>query len=131
MNLIRTPLSRSFSPYYRRGNLMNAQFPGDRPEVTIEKLRRLASDLARIRAGRGPTAAEIEGGPMLDGWAICVRPVSALIGMVRGHPTLRAHNRIVTSELFSIDPSRGWARTYSRFYELGTMSDGCEGDTHG
>jgi hypothetical protein len=109
---------------------MSAQFPGDRPEVTIAKLRRLTTDLSRIRSGNGPTAAEIEGGPMLDGWALCVRPVTSLIGVVRGHPVLREHHRIVTSELFAINPVGGWARTYSRFYVLGTPADEPEGGGH-
>jgi len=58
---------------------MTAQFPGDKPEVTIEKQRRLASDLSRIRARRGPTAAENETAPILDGWTPGVRPVPCWI----------------------------------------------------
>ena len=110
---------------------MTAQFPGDSFEVTIEKLRRLASDLSRIRSGKGPTRAEIVGAPVLDWWAVGIRPVPCLVGAVQGHPVLREQSRIVTSELFAIDPVRGWARTYSRFYELGTMSNQCEGDNLG
>jgi hypothetical protein len=101
---------------------MTAQFPGDSIEVTIEKLRRLASDLSRIRSGKGPTRAEIVGAPMLDWWSIGVRPVGCLIGAAHGHPVLREQSRIVTSALFAIDTSRGFARTYSRFYKLGVPS---------
>ncbi len=109
---------------------MKAQFPGDAPEITIGKMRRLASDLARIRAGRGPTGAELDDIPLLDGWSIGVRPVPGLVGVVRGHLVLGECRRIVTSEFFAIDPVRGWARTYSRFYALGTASHEFEGDGH-
>jgi hypothetical protein len=102
---------------------MNVLFPGDRPELIIEMLRRLASDLARIRTGKGPTAAEIESAPILDRWALDVRPASCLGGDVRGHPLLSDRRRIATSEVFAIDPIRGWARTFSRFYALGVMDE--------
>lgn len=106
---------------------MTAQFPGDNIEATIEKLRRLASDLSRIRSGKGPTRAEIVGAPVLDWWAIGVRPAPCLIGEAHGHPVLRAHSRIVTSELFAIDTYLGFARTYSRFYKLGVPSGESDG----
>jgi hypothetical protein len=98
---------------------MSAQFPGDSVDVVIAKLRKLASDLSRIRSGKGPTRAEIVGAPVLDWWALGVRPVPALTGVVLGHPVLRENNAIVTSELFAIDTAGGFARTYSRFYKLG------------
>lgn len=109
---------------------MITQFPGDNLEVTIEKLRRLTSDLSRIRSGRGPTRAEIVGAPVLDWWAIGVRPAPCLVGAAHGHPILREQNRIVTSELFAIDTSRGFARTYSRFYKLGVPSGESDGGGH-
>jgi hypothetical protein len=108
---------------------MSAQFPGDSIEFTIEKLRRLASDLSCIRSGKGPTRPEIVGAPVLDWWAIGVRPVGCLIG-ADGHPILREQSRIVTSELFAIDTSRGFARTYSRFYKLGVPAGKSEGGGH-
>ena len=109
---------------------MTAQFRGDSIEVTIEKLRRLASDLARIRSGKGPTRAEIVGAPVLDWWAVGIRPVPCLVGAAHGHPLLREQSRIVTSELFAIDTCRGVARTYSRFYKLGAPAGESEGGGH-
>jgi hypothetical protein len=109
---------------------MSAQFRGDNIDATIAKLRRLASDLSRIRSGKGPTRAEIVGAPVLDWWAIGVRPAPCLIGEAHGHPVLRESGRIVTSELFAIDTSRGFARTYSRFYQLGVPAGESEGGGH-
>jgi hypothetical protein len=106
-------------------------FSSDTPEQAIEKLRRLASDLARIRAGEGPTAAELENAPLLDGWARIVRPAHCLAGAVRGHPRLGDRPLIATTEVFAIDPVRGWARTYSRFYALGATLEERIGGAHG
>jgi hypothetical protein len=110
---------------------MTVLFPGDTPEHAIEKLRRLASDLARIRAGKGPTAAELENAPLLDGWSVVVRPAHCLGGAVRGHPRLGDRPLIATTEVFAIDPVRGWARTYSRFYALGATLEERTGGAHG
>jgi hypothetical protein len=109
---------------------MNTQFPGENVEATIAKLRKLATDLSRIRSGEGPTRAEMVGAPVLDWWSLGVRPARCLIGMPHGHPILRESNRVATSELFAIDTSRGFARTYSRIYKLGVPSGEPEGGEH-
>jgi hypothetical protein len=97
----------------------------------IDNLRRLLSDLDRIRAGTGPTADELAGAPVLDNWALTVRLTSCLAGEVRGHPLLGDRRLISTSEIFAIDPRGFWARTYSRFYALGLSSEQRGDGAHG
>lgn len=84
-----------------------------------ERLEELARDLRAIAQGTAPTNAELRRAPQLDGWALSVRPARCLTGVVTGHPILRGPI-VRTSELYLIDRRRGWARTLSRFYRLGT-----------
>ena len=98
-------------------------FPGDEPASLLAKLEALTRDIRRIRAGIVPSAADLETAPVLHGWAPASREAACLTGTVRLHPRLGSGGLITTSEVYAIDPSRGWARTYSRFYILGARSD--------
>ena len=67
--------------------------------------------------------------PILDEWQLVVRPVPCLVGLSTGHPRLPGERRsIVTSEIFLISESLGWARSYSRWYRLGQRFDGAAGN---
>lgn len=77
----------------------------------------LAADLERIRLGIGPSSAELALAPRIDDWRPCVRAEPALTGLISGHPS--ASGLSVTSGLYVLDPDRGFARTFSRFYLLG------------
>lgn len=101
----------------------NPIFPYDEPRHLVEKLRRLADDIERIRAGQAPTAAELADAPILDGWIPAIRQSMCLAGAVRGHPLLGDRRLVATTEIYAIDTIRGWARTYSRFYALGARSE--------
>jgi hypothetical protein len=103
--------------------MSNPIFPHDEPRHLVEKLRRLADDIERIRAGQAPTAGELANAPILDGWIPATRQSMCLAGTVRGHPLLGDRRLVVTTEIYAIDTIRGWARTYSRFYVLGAKSE--------
>ena len=93
------------------------------PALTA-KLRHLASDLDRIAAAAAPTAAELAQVPLLVDWRIVLDLRGlALTGFAAGHPRLGAR-RVVTSQLWVLDPELCWARTLSRFYRLGVPEGG-------
>lgn len=82
--------------------------------------RRLADALDRLAANRGrPSAADLAGAPVLDCWQPTSRLAPALIGLVTGHPRIGDDRATITSELFAVDTTARWARTWSRFYKLG------------
>jgi len=82
--------------------------------------RRLADALDRLAANRGrPSAADLAGAPVLDCWQPTTRWAPALIGLATGHPRIGAGRATVTSELFAVDTTASWARTWSRYYRLG------------
>jgi hypothetical protein len=90
----------------------------------IERLRRLADDLERIAADQAPTSADLKHAPLLVDWRpILTHSGLSLVGFVAGHPLLGTKN-IATSPLWVLDPELKWARTLSRFYQLGIPKDG-------
>jgi len=83
------------------------------------KLRALADDLERIRAGRGPSEADLAKAPLIVDW----RPVISaaglrLWGFVAGHPRL-GNTGAMTSQLWAAGADGTWIRTLSRFYHVG------------
>ena len=105
-------------------NLVRALGPGAcTPEVT-GRLRRLADDLDRIAAGTAPTQMDLKTAPLLVDWQLTTRLTGiCLTGFVAGHPLL-GNRRIVTSHVWALDPGYRWARTLSRFYQLGLPEGG-------
>ena len=82
----------------------------------IERRRGLVDDLERIAAGcvqERPTT-------MMTSWSCVTRAAPCLVGNAFGHPEIGEGRRSVTSEVFYIDPNRRFARTLSRWYELGS-----------
>ncbi len=77
--------------------------------------------LAINAAEAGPSAADIATAPRLELW----RPMLSRYGMpilwgrASGHPRL-GDDMITTSALIALDAEAGWARTFSRWYQLGT-----------
>jgi hypothetical protein len=98
--------------------------PGAVTPALTAKLRHLASDLNRIAAAVAPTAAELSQAPLLVDWRIVLDLRGlALTGFAAGHPRLGS-KKIVTSQLWVLDPQLRWARTVSRFYRLGVPEGG-------
>jgi len=95
----------------------------DDPIEMIAKARALADDVERIAANGGPTEADLGGAPVLDLYRTAVCASYRLVGIVGGHPRLGDNRTIMTSPLFLIDPTGGWARTWSRFYTLGRPAE--------
>jgi hypothetical protein len=83
------------------------------------ELERLTNDLRSLRAGRAPSERELRACALLDQWSFGILPVPCLVGAVYGHPILGNRPTVHTSELVLIDPSKRWARTWSRLYRLG------------
>jgi hypothetical protein len=83
------------------------------------KLRVLADDLDRIRAGRAPTKAELAKAPLIVDWRLVLSPVGLrLMGFVAGHPRL-GNTHAMTSQVWAAGADGAWIRTLSRFYRLG------------
>jgi hypothetical protein len=90
-------------------------------DYEITRLERLTADLRSLAANSMPTAEQLAGAPVLHAWQIITRPVACLAGMGLGHPRLPP-GPVVTTDLWAIDPTAGWARTLSRRYRLKTPS---------
>jgi len=80
--------------------------------------RRLADDLDRIASGEHPGSDKLRDAPLLMEWSVHLAPVPHLTGIVLGHPYIPDGHTCYTSELFTFDPTAGYARTLSRFYRL-------------
>ncbi|ASR08855.1 hypothetical protein CHY08_18125 [Rhizobium leguminosarum bv. viciae] len=85
----------------------------------VDRLRRLADDLENIDKSLGarPPVAS------LNSWTLGHRAVPCLIGRPIGHPVISDGKPACSSELFYLDAERGFARTMSRWYRLGTRVD--------
>lgn len=85
----------------------------------VENLHRLARDLERIRDGKHPDERTLADAPIIHDWSLAERPTVALVGKMRGHPTVGDGHSARTSDLFFLAPELGYARTFNRFYALG------------
>lgn len=81
--------------------------------------------LAQIRpaieeAQSGPTHEDLATAPTLSPWhpILTLEAEPLLWGHVNGHPILGAR-WITTARLIALDPNGQWARTFSRWYQLG------------
>jgi hypothetical protein len=94
--------------------------PGPFPHLarSAAKHRALAEDLERIARGEHPTPDDLRNAPILFEWHVFLAPVPHLEGIVFGHPYISDGHICRTSELSTLDPQSGYARTFSRFYRL-------------
>lgn len=107
----------------------STSFLGADPLATAATLEALAADLRKLAAGHLPEQGALSAAPLLHGWEATRKPVICLTGKVYGHPRLGDGQIAVTSEVFAIDRAQRWARTMSRYYELGPT--GIFGGAHG
>lgn len=84
--------------------------------------------LAAIKATeRGPTEAELKGAPLLDYWRVELWGDHArLHGACDDHPEID-EPYVTTSPLLGLSWEGGWARSRSRWYELGPNLDPAHG----
>ncbi len=88
----------------------------------LECMKSLCADLEWLRAGVvRPSLDELESAPLIDDYAFVQRGVTALQGRVTNHPLIGTTTAI-TSDLYVFAPDLGWARTFSRYYRLGSPS---------
>lgn len=80
----------------------------------------LSRDLERLESGLQPGPEDLVAAPLLRRWGVVQRPCFALQGRTYGHPAIDDGRIAVASEVFAIDRRKGWARTLSRYYSLGS-----------
>lgn len=93
-------------------------FLGDDRRALLAKLQFLVTDLA---APDFPHPSSIP--VMIEKWKVSRREVPCLLGNAFGHPNIFDGHASISSELFYFDPEGGIARTFSRWYRLGTPSN--------
>lgn len=74
-----------------------------------------------------PSEADFAQAPLLSDWKAAISPDGHVIlsGKVTNRPRLGTTN-LTTSQLITIDPEAGWARTASRWYRFGQSIDAFE-----
>jgi hypothetical protein len=92
-----------------------------------DSLTSLLCDVRDLRAGKLPRSIDLNTAPIVDKWSYGLVPARCLVGSVSGHPILGNLAGIHTSELVLIDPGRGWARTWGRYYRLGEPAGAATG----
>lgn len=71
-------------------------------------------------AERGPTEDELSVAPYVNHYRLETigKSVQQIYGRVHSHPTID-DRYVTTTPLFGFDPDAGWARSRSRWYQLG------------
>lgn len=93
--------------------------PAPELESEIVRLRGLVQDLDDIRRGRHPDKARLASCPTIHEWQGITRPDPCLTGIMFNHPTIADGRQGVTTGLWVLAPTLGYARTITRFYALG------------
>jgi hypothetical protein len=109
-------LAHSFGPTLLRGNNLSGSIL-----TNVENLKCLAQDMAQISSGKFDFSSIGGQCPRLDQIAIAQKAIPCLAGIMTGHPSIEDGRHAVTSQVFYLDPERGYARTYSRWYIIGEM----------
>ncbi|NVP57586.1 DUF6634 family protein [Mycoplana rhizolycopersici] len=86
--------------------------------------RRLFDDLTQLDDGTLDVSAVLADAPTLSDHKLVLGWAHALSGVVHGHPRLPDGNKVVTSQLFFLDPQLGLALTMNRWYRLGGSGHG-------
>jgi len=75
---------------------------------------------AVLEADKGPSQGDLLNAPLLNPWRIDIWDGHfRLYGACTGHPEID-DPFVTTSPLLALDPDRGWARTRSRWYRVGS-----------
>lgn len=85
-------------------------------DETLYRLRSLLDDLERAANGRVPSRIDVG----IDQWLIAGRTAPCLIGQMSNHPSIGDGRVGATSELYFINQEQSIARTFNRWYRLGS-----------
>jgi len=96
-------------------------------ERMIQKLQALLDDLVAVAQGDLPDQDRLEDAPLIDNWYLATRQIMCLRGEITGHPLLGYTPHGITSDLWLLAPQRGFARTMSRYYRLGSRTQAFHG----
>lgn len=92
----------------------------ERFEFEFGRLSSLVADMDAVRRGASPESLTNGEAPVLDHWVMARRSIPCLAGLSSGHPRLVGSGRpIVTSDLWLMSADHSWARTLSRWYQVG------------
>ena len=93
-------------------------------DFQLQRLSALVVDFERVRDSASPEILAHGRAPILDRWALALRPTPCLAGLSTGHPSLPGENReIGTSAIWLMSQDRTWARALSRWYQLGRPAE--------
>jgi hypothetical protein len=98
-------------------HLIRRHWFGWNQSTLVEQLRQLSNELGVFDEAGSPPADLVT----INDWALARRAVPCLIGRPSGHPSIEDHNPLFTSELFYLDEEQRLARSFSRWYRLGTQ----------
>jgi hypothetical protein len=93
--------------------------PAPELESEIHRLRGLVHALEDIRRGRHPNKAALASCPRIASWRAIPRPDPRLTGIMFNHPHIADGRPGITTGLWVLAPTLGYARTITRFYALG------------
>jgi hypothetical protein len=93
--------------------------PAPELEAEIQRLRDLVQFLDDIRRGRHPDKAALATCPMIQSWQGITRPDPCLTGIMFNHPTIGDGRQGITTGVWVLAPTLGYARTITRLYALG------------
>lgn len=82
------------------------------------KLKGAVEALEAIKAGMGPTEAQLRDAPLIEAWQPRPSHQHRLVGFVEGHPHIH-EGHITTSPVIAVGEGRKWVRTISRYYRMG------------
>lgn len=98
--------------------------PMHRRYLSVADYRDYQMALAAVNAAAvGPTSADLNTAPVLNEWcpASWNSTTPVLIGRVQNHPNL-GDTLVRTSRLIGLDVQVRWARTFNRWYRLGSRA---------
>ncbi len=101
--------------------------PGVRTDRLAEELATQASlvaDLRRYLDEGGPSPAELEEAPRMEGWSLVASAGGVIIaGTISRHPRLGSNRIGHTAQIAALAHDGTWARSLNRLWKLGTPHD--------
>lgn len=96
-------------------------------EDHLDRLKSLVADIEGLKSGNHPDVGRIAGTAYIRDWTLDSRPTPCLRGFFEGHPKIRSGRMGITSDVWIFAPHHGYARSLSRWYQLGPRAAGHDG----